>query len=160
MKKILLILLVCFTISSCGLFKKDKSNSESQNGWYYLSDENDENALKVSSDIYDKDFYVKSPAIVNSTEFKELNMSEVPYRGQEKIKMIDVILNENASEKWADATERISKSREMLVFVFNKKVISQVGAMFRIENGHAGISSPSLTEEELNNIIEQLKREK
>ena len=79
--------------------------------------------------------------------------------GQDYI-IIQLIFEGDAKEKWANATERMSRTNEKAAFIYKDQVISTVYAFLRMDNGYAAVSNKNFTKELLNKIVADLKREK
>lgn len=74
--------------------------------------------------------------------------------------IIELIYDGTEKEKWADATERMSKTNEKAVFIYNDKFISTVSAFRRMDNGYASVSNENFNEKMLTVIIADLKKQK
>ena len=80
--------------------------------------------------------------------------------GGKEYTIIELIYDGEAQLKWADATERMSKTQERAVFIYNDQYISTLSAFIRKDNGYSSVSHESFTEEMLAPIIADLKSQK
>lgn len=117
------LMLVLLTIFSIGIIS---CNSIRPNGWYHITD-----GAKDS---------VSSKPIVTVSDFETLRLdSSANLQRGEVIYQISGTMNESASKKWADATEKAIGER--IGFIYNNEVICDPYINCRIESGSFAIST-------------------
>ena len=103
--------------------------------------------------------YVETKPIVKSSEHSKIGITKQNWGGKEYT-IIELIYEGEAKLKWADATERMSKTEERAVFIYNDEFISMLSSFLRKENGYASISHENFNEEMLAPIVAELKVQK
>lgn len=115
--------LLFLTIFSIGIIS---CNSTRPVGWYYIAD-------GVTDSISNK-------PIVTVSDFETLKLdSSISFPKGEVIYQISGTMNEQASKKWADATEKAIGKR--IGFVYHDEVVCDPYVNCRIESGSFAIST-------------------
>lgn len=158
MKKTLSILLIGFLAISCGVKKPIKNKSEFENGWYFVTEPKTESKA-VKNNFGDDFVYVEPVPILIASDYSKIGIAKPNWGGKE-MTIIELVYDGNEKEKWANATERMSKTNEKAVFIYNDKFISTVSAFMRMDNGYASVSNENFNEKMLTDIVADLKKQK
>ncbi len=158
MKKILLTSILGIIITSCGVKKTLSSKTELDSGWYFITEQETESKL-VQNRFTGEDIFINNNPIIKASESSTIAIENQNWGGQDYI-IIQLIFEGDAKEKWANATERMSRTNEKAAFIYKDQVISTVYAFLRMDNGYAAVSNKNFTKELLNKIVADLKREK
>ncbi|WKB82987.1 hypothetical protein QYR09_08075 [Cellulophaga lytica] len=158
MKNVLSILLVGLLAISCGVKKSSKTQLEFENGWYFVTESKSES--KIVRNNFGVDFITVEPnPIIKASEYSKIGIAKPNWGGKE-MTIIELVYDGIAKEKWANATERMSKTNEKVVFIYNDKFISTASAFRRMDNGYASVSNENFNEKMLTEIITDLKKQK
>ena len=158
MKKLLLIVTIGFLTISCGVKKSKTTQYEFENGWYFVT--TSKKGTKPVKDRFGAEVvYEEAERIVKSSEHSKIGITKQNWGGKEYT-IIELIYEGEAKLKWADATERMSKTEERAVFIYNDEFISMLSSFLRKENGYASISHENFNEEMLAPIVAELKVQK
>ena len=158
MKNVLSILLVGFLVISCGVKKTTKTQSEFENGWYFVTKSKSESKI-VKNNFGEDVVSVESNPIIKASEYSKIRIAKPNWGGKE-MTIIELVYDGTAKEKWANATERMSKTNEKVVFIYKDKFISTASAFRRMNNGYASVSNENFNETMLTEIIADLKKQK
>ncbi len=155
MKKHFLTLLVFILVLSCGTKSKISNKTKLENGWYFITEEQNDN-YKILDKYTDNFVFIEKQPIITSNESIDLKIEEKNWGGKEVI-IIQMIYEGESQMRLADATERMYKNQDKAVFVFNDEYISTVSSLGRIDNGHIAISNQKFTQEVAEKILKELK---
>lgn len=158
MKKLLLAMTLGLLVVSCGVKKPTRTEYEFENGWYFVT-ESKKKAKSVKNRFGEEIVFVETQPIVKAADYSEIKIAKQIWGGKEYT-IIELIYEGEARLKWADATERMSKTQERAVFIYNDQYISTLSAFIRKDNGYASVSHESFNEEMLAPIIADLKSKK
>lgn len=158
MKRIVLTLLCGALLIGCTVNSPNQKKAKYQIGWYFETDQSSISG-PVKSRYSDKLHYVDQEPIVIAYDFKRIDIVKQNWGGNE-FSILEIVFEGEAKEKWADATERMSRTMENAVFIYDDQVIATVSTFRKIDNGYASVSNENLTEEALNMIVKDIKKNK
>lgn len=158
MRKIVWIIFVGFFFFGCGAKKKTQNVPKYAMGWY-LEVEKNETSGMVKDAFMDKVYHIQSEPVLTISDFKTMQIEKPTWGGREQV-IIGIRLNDDVKEKWADLTERMSKTDEKVLFIYKNEVLANLSAQLRIENGNAMIAHERLSEKELRKIIKTIHRKR
>ncbi len=156
MKNKLLILIIGFLIISCGTKKTRTSPLKFENGWYFIT-KSKTNSNLIKSRFKDYFVNIEPNPIVKASDYAKIKIAKQNWGGKET-SLLELIYDGEEMKKWADATERMSKTGEEAVFVYKDKFISRVSAFRRMNNGYAGVSNDNFNDQILLEIMEGIKK--
>ncbi len=123
MKKIFKILIISVSIFIIVSFI-NKNENQLESGFYYLS-ETEENSELVSESDSDKVFAIERIPIITSNDFSSVKVSSKKFESTKSndSKIIEITLKNKSVNKWNKILNRIEKTSESIVFIFENKVI-------------------------------------
>src|SRR5690606_33591969 len=125
MKK-LLILTFGFLLIACGTKKNLDKKPELENGWYFIKEEK-VNSKSVIDKFTGELILIESSPIIKASESFTIKIEKNNW-GTDNYEFIQLIFKGKSKEKWADATERMSRTHEKVAFIYKGEVISVVSA--------------------------------
>jgi hypothetical protein len=155
MKKNLILLLI---LISFGFTQKRIENSKIETGWYFLAKDISK-GIKVKSGLFKENIIIENRPIVTVKNFQKVKVVEREFPTI-TVKGIEIILDETGRKKWEKATEKMSKTGEFAIFIFENEAISKVSAYQKVENGYADVINSDLNETRLNYILKGILQEK
>lgn len=158
MKNFILIIVFASFVLSCGARKTAKSDFQFLNGWYFVTEEAT-HTKPIKNRFSEEVVYVATTPIIEASAYSKMAPATRNWGGKESFS-IDLFYEDEEKEQWANATERMSKTSEMAVFIYQDTFISKVSAFRRMDNGYAGISNENFTETMVNSILADLKKQK
>ena len=158
MKNTLSFILIGFLAISCGVKKSFTTQLEFENGWYFITEPKTESKA-VKNNFGDDSVYVALSPIIKASDYSKIGIAKPNWGGKE-MTIIELVYDGTEKEKWADATERMSKTNEKVVFIYKDKFISTASAFRRMDNGYASVSNENFNEKMLTEIIADLKKQK
>jgi hypothetical protein len=89
-------------------------------GWYFLAEKATDGILVKGVDSEDV-FAIEKNPILSEDDFKNVRMVTRDFEPND-MRAIEMRLTKQAKQKWSNAQERISKTKESVVFVYNDKI--------------------------------------
>ncbi len=123
MKKLIKILIISVSIFITVSFI-NKSENQLETGFYYLS-ESEENSELVSESDSDIVYAIERTPIITSNDFSNVKVSSKKFESTKNsdFKIIEITLKNKSVNKWNKILNRIEKTNESIVFIFENKVI-------------------------------------
>ena len=123
MKKLIKTLIISVSIFITVSFI-NKSENQLETGFYYLS-ESEENSELVSESDSDIVFAIERTPIITSNDFSNVKVSSKKFESTKNsdFKIIEITLKNKSVNKWNKILNRIEKTNESIVFIFENKVI-------------------------------------
>ncbi len=121
-----------------------RDSSVLSTGWYYVSDST--TTLKRILDKSTDTFSIAPKPIVSAKDFAMVELNEIKEGGQ-KVIVLTMLLNEEATEKWSIATEKAIDKQ--LAFVLDNKLLYVVRITTQITVGVATLNRSLYSRQEL-----------
>ena len=120
MKKYIKLLIIIFLFSTFKVLAQ-QPKYKLENGFYCLA-ENQDNSELVSDVDSTKIYGVEKIIALSAKDFKKSKILTINAIDK-KIDVIEITLNKIGKKKWKTILDRISKTNEIIVFIFENKVI-------------------------------------
>ena len=156
MSKITILFL--FSTLSFHFFKNPKPSPsfEFETGWYMVTD-SVPNSKLLKFKYSNQSLFIQRTPILLAKNYSEINITTLDFGGEDFI-VLELIYDGLEKLKWATTTERMLKTHEHAVFVYQDQILAEVLAIYKIENGYATVSNKHFTRAFLNSVETNIKK--